>query len=61
MDNKEAALQLTLKAMENGLIFVKPPNHFNGNDNHQESTQYAIKQVTDFYCSMLQVISKGLN
>lgn len=61
MENKEAALQLTLKAMEAGLISVKPSNHFSGDDPHEESTQHAIKQVSDFYRSMLKAINKGVN
>lgn len=61
MENKEMALQLTLKAMETGIISVKPHNHCTGDDPHGESTQHAIKRVSDFYRSMLQAINKGAN
>jgi hypothetical protein len=61
MENKEIALHLTLKAMEAGLISVKPSNHIRGDDPYEESTQHAIKQVSDFYRSMLEVINKGAN
>lgn len=49
MQNSEIALQLTLKAMELGLIRVKPENYFEGDNPWEEANKFAVKQVNDFY------------
>ena len=48
MDHKEIALQLTIKAMEFGLLQAKPENHFEGNNSYEEANQFAAKQVNNF-------------
>lgn len=49
MQNSEIALQLTLKAMELGLIRAKPENFFSGDNPWEEANEFAAKQVNDFY------------
>ena len=54
MDHKEIALQLTIKAMEFGLLQAKPENHFEGTNSYEEANQFAAKQVNDFYQETLR-------
>lgn len=49
MQNSEIALQLTLKAMDIGLIKVKPENFFEGDSSWELANTFAAKQVNDFY------------
>ena len=49
MQNSEVALQLTLKAMELGLIRTKPENFFEGDNPWEAANEFAAKQVNDFY------------
>ena len=49
MTADEIALQITLKAMEHGLICQKPVNMFDGKDPWEAANQYTVKQVNDFY------------
>ena len=49
MKNDEIALQLTLKAMELGIIKVKPENFFEGENSWEAANKYAAKQINDFY------------
>ena len=53
MDHKEIALQLTIKAMEFGLIQAKPLSNFSG-DAWEAANQFATKQVNDFYQETLR-------
>ena len=54
MNHKEIALQLTIKAMEFGLIKTKPENFFSGDDTWEQANQFAAKQVNDFYSETLR-------
>lgn len=54
MNHKEIALQLTIKAMELGLIKTKPEKFFSGDDAWEEANQFAAKQVNDFYAETLR-------
>lgn len=54
MDHKEIALQLTMKAMELGMIKCKPENFFSGEDPYEEANKFASKQINDFYQETLQ-------
>ncbi len=45
----EIALQLTMKAMETGLIAPKPTNFCKSEDPFAESTNDCVKRVNDFY------------
>lgn len=49
MDNKEIALQLTLKALELGYIPQKSENLFAGEDSPKEATKYAAEQISMFF------------
>lgn len=49
MTNSEIAMQLTLKALEEGYIPKKSLNHFEVEDPFAEATKYAAAQVSDFY------------
>lgn len=49
MSNSEIAMQLTLKALEEGYIPKKSLNHFSGEDPFAEATKYAATQISDFY------------
>ena len=49
MTYPEIALQLTLKAMETGLIVPKSLNTCKGPDLYAESTMDCAKRVNDFY------------
>ena len=49
LDNKDIALQLTLKALELGYIPKKRENFFAGEDPFQETTKYAADQISDFF------------
>ena len=49
MDKSEIALQLTLKAMEQGFILKKDFRTFEGDDPIEEANRYTAKQVNDFY------------
>lgn len=58
MDKAEIALHLTSKAMELGLIRVKPENFFEGENSFEEANKFAAKQVNDFYHETLQRLIK---
>lgn len=49
MEKSEIALQLTLKAMEQGLIVGKTFQAFDSEDPIEAANQYTAKQVNDFY------------
>lgn len=49
MNNPEIALQLTLKALEQGMIIKKDNSLFDGNDPIEDANQHFAKQVSDFY------------
>lgn len=57
MTNKEMAVQLTIKAIEFGLIQAKPANHCKAEDQYAEATQVAAQQVSEFYKSMVHTLS----
>lgn len=49
MTTSEIAMQLTLKALEEGYIPRKAVNLFEGEDPFAEASKYAAAQVGDFY------------
>lgn len=49
MEKSEIALNLTMKAMELGLIGMKDMRSFDAEDPIEAANQYAAKQVNDFY------------
>lgn len=49
MEKSEIALQLTLKAMELGYIEKRSWTTFESQDQFQASTEYAAKQISEFY------------
>jgi len=58
MNYDEIALQLTLKAMEQGFIQCKPANICKGPDLYEEANQHAVKQINDFYQETLRRLAE---
>lgn len=61
MSNSEIAMNLTLKAMEEGYIPKKSINLFDGEDQFTEATKYAAAQVGEFYQRVLDAFNEIQN
>lgn len=59
MNYDEIALQLTVKAMEHGLIKPMPVNMCKGPDLYSEASQHAAKLVNDFYQETMHRLEEG--
>ena len=46
MSNDEIALQITLKAIDAGILVGKPVNHC---ETYEEANRFGAEQVADFY------------
>lgn len=51
MDKRDLALQLTLSAIENGLLGVDSQEYLENEDNESKNT-FNAKEVSDFYNSI---------
>lgn len=58
MNNFEIALQITLKAMEEGYITQKSENFCSGPDPIETANEFAVKQICDFYTETLRRLSE---
>ena len=58
LNNFEIALQITLKAMEEGYIVRKGENFCTGPDPIETANQFAAKQICDFYVETIRRLSE---
>ena len=57
MSDKEIAMQLTLKAMETGVIIHYAVNNSSSNENVESTNEKNSRFVCDFYKAMFETIS----
>lgn len=58
MNNIDIALQITLKAMEEGYITRKSENFCSGPDPIESANQFSVKQICDFYTETLRRLNE---
>ena len=58
MNNNEIALQITLKAIEEGYITQKSENLCEGPDPIESANKFSVKQICDFYAETLRRLNE---
>ena len=58
MNNSDIALQITLKALEDGYIARKSDTVCEGPDPVETANRFAAKQISDFYIEVLRRLNE---